>query len=73
MGDGNKNQEKGKAKWTTSYSTMTIPEAEKRLGFRMNAIKAVSVQRMLRDANYTLGGEDSILVTKEKVCNHILQ
>lgn len=51
---------------------MTIPEAEKRLSFRINTIKAVSIQRMLRDANYAFEGEDSILVTKEKVYNNIL-
>ncbi|KAI5844493.1 hypothetical protein DFP73DRAFT_549515 [Morchella snyderi] len=72
MTDNNKNQ-KRKAKWTTSYSNMSPLDAEDRLGFRMNTIKAVSVQRMLRDANYTLEGEDSILMTKEKVYNRILE
>ncbi|KAI5839536.1 hypothetical protein DFP73DRAFT_561246, partial [Morchella snyderi] len=70
MAHDNTNQKK--RKWTTSYSTMTIPEAEDRLGFRMNTIKVVSVQRMLRDANYAFEREDSILVTKERVYNNIL-
>lgn len=72
MGDDNNNLKKRKSKWTTSYSNMTIAQAEERLGFRIRSLKGIPVQRMLANANE---GEspDAILTTKEKVYDHILE
>lgn len=75
MGDDNTNEKKrkGNTKWTTSYSSMSLLEAEDRLGFRMQTIKTTSAKDMLIEANYMLEGEDSILKTKEKVYDQIVQ
>jgi hypothetical protein len=75
MGDNTEQQtKKRRSKWTTFYSNMTIPQAEKRLGFRLASIKAISVDRMLANAKYSLGGcSDAILKTKEKVYDGIVE
>ncbi|KAF8532805.1 hypothetical protein BDD12DRAFT_809643 [Trichophaea hybrida] len=75
MGDDNTNQKKRKSKWTTSYSNMSRLQAEKRLGFRIRSIKAISVDRMLANAKYSLRGEylDVILKTKERVYDNIVE
>ncbi|KAI5840196.1 hypothetical protein DFP73DRAFT_597608 [Morchella snyderi] len=49
------------SKAEVDYLSMTLLGAGGRLGCRVNTIKAVPVQRMLRAANYALEGEDSIL------------
>jgi len=72
VGDDTSNK-KRKPKWTTSYSSMSLLDAEDRLGFRMSTIRVVPVQNMLTEANYTLEGEESILKTKEKVYDQIVQ
>ncbi|KAI5839543.1 hypothetical protein DFP73DRAFT_561266 [Morchella snyderi] len=70
MTDDNTNQKKRRAKWTTSYSKMTIPEAEKRLGFWIDELRAVTVDTMLVNAKHCLKGTDAI---KEKVYDRILE
>ncbi|KAF8543480.1 hypothetical protein BDD12DRAFT_874577 [Trichophaea hybrida] len=52
---------------------MSLLDAEDRLGFRMQTIGKVSIKRILTEANYTLEGEESILKTKEKVYDEIVQ
>lgn len=72
MGDDSANQNKRKSKWITSYSNMTQADADKRLGFRAEELKAVSVARMLAEAKHKPGG-DGISKTKEKVYGDIVQ
>lgn len=57
---------------TTSYSTMSIFDAQKRLGFRIDKVKAILVVRMLTEAKYEPGGND-ISKIKEKVYGDIVQ
>jgi len=45
MGD-EKHTKKRKSKWATSYSKMTIPEAEERLGVELT-LRAIPVKKML--------------------------
>lgn len=75
MGDDNTNQKKRKFKWIASYSNMTNAQAEKRLGFRVRSVKAISVDTMLANAGYSFGREcpDAILKTKEAVYDSIVQ
>jgi len=70
MGDntGGPNK-KRKGKWNTAYSSMTVAEAEKRLGVRLKNVKAVSVKNMLEAGNYRSEGKDP---TKEKVYEDIV-
>lgn len=70
MGDENTNQKKRKSKWTTSYSNMTAVQADKRLGFRIPSLKAISVDELLANAKY---GPDAWLTTKMKVYDQIVQ
>jgi len=49
MGD-EKDTKKRKSKWATSYSKMTIPEAEKRLGVELT-LRAIPVKKMLEGKN----------------------
>ena len=67
---GSGTNQKRKLKWTTSYSTMTVRETEKRLGTRMDALPAVSVDQMLADAERGLE-QDVILKIKRKVYRRI--
>ncbi|KAI5839540.1 hypothetical protein DFP73DRAFT_208286 [Morchella snyderi] len=75
MTDDNTNQKKRKSKWITSYSSMTNAQAEKRLGFRIRSVKAVSVDTMLANTKYSFGREypDAILKTKERVYDNIVE
>ena len=71
MGDNAVQQnKKRKTKWETSYSAMTILEAEKRLGVRLSQIKTVSVETMLANAKHDFEVPD---VIKEKVYDQIVQ
>ena len=70
--DDGTNQKKRKLKRTTSYSTMTILEAEKILGISMEYLPAVSVDQMLADAKHGLE-QDVILKTKRMVYRQIRQ
>lgn len=72
MGDDNTNQ---KLKWIAPYSNVTMAQAEKRLGFRIRSLKAVSVDTMLANAKYSFGREcpDAIFKTKEGVYDSIVQ
>ncbi|KAI5837451.1 hypothetical protein DFP73DRAFT_619587 [Morchella snyderi] len=67
MGDDTEQQtKKRKNKWITSYSRpMTQADTEKRLGFRMRALKAIPADRML--ANLEGEGPDALLGTKERM------
>ena len=38
---------KRKIEWVTSYSSMTMTEAQKRLGFRLQSLEEVPVDKML--------------------------
>ncbi|KAL7270976.1 hypothetical protein RUND412_006303 [Rhizina undulata] len=67
------NQRKLQSKWTTSYSDVTLIDAEQRLGFRFQTMKVASVKNMLTEANYALEGDDLVLKTKEKVYDEIVQ
>ncbi|RPA93678.1 hypothetical protein L873DRAFT_1815520, partial [Choiromyces venosus 120613-1] len=63
-----------KAKWATSYSTMTIEEAEKRLGILINKLKAMPLDGMLANAKHLEGWDaDVILKAKKKVYEQIVQ
>ena len=64
MGDEN-DTKKRKSKWTTSYSKMTIPEAEKRLGVEL-ALRAIPVKKMLEGKNCLLG-KDCISKVREEI------
>ncbi|KAI5803265.1 hypothetical protein DFH27DRAFT_44381 [Peziza echinospora] len=68
----NSNTKKRKSKWTTSYSNMSIKQAEKRLGFRFGSLEAIPVGRMLANANK---GEnpDSMLETKGMVYEQLVR
>ncbi|KAF8534429.1 hypothetical protein BDD12DRAFT_809376 [Trichophaea hybrida] len=70
MGDDDTNQKKRKPKWITSYSKMSIRETEKRLGIRIDELRAVPVDQMLANAKHILKGTDTI---KEKVYDRIVE
>ncbi|KAI5799188.1 hypothetical protein DFH27DRAFT_559923 [Peziza echinospora] len=72
MGSGTENQKKQKTIFPTSYSNMTIADAQRRLGFRIENLKAVPVSRMLAEAKYKPGGE-GISKIKESVYGNIVQ
>ncbi|KAG0132797.1 hypothetical protein HOY82DRAFT_285272 [Tuber indicum] len=57
-------------KWDTSYSKMTIPDAEKRLGLRLN-LRGTSLDRIL-DGKSGLLGSDSILKVKMKIYQNLV-
>jgi hypothetical protein len=63
------------AQRTTSYSTMTIQEAEHRLGFRFGSLRPKPVEDMLANAKHNLEGldKDIIINTKEKVYSRIVE
>jgi len=77
MADDTNNSRKRKAKWLTSYSKMTIEEAEKRLLVRIDEIHAVPVDLMITNSIAILerAGMDKkkIDTIKEDVYYHILQ
>lgn len=68
---------KKRSKWTTSYSRISIEEAEKRLNIRIDEIRAVPVDVMTSDSPTILkdAGIDkrTIANTKDEVYYHILQ
>lgn len=66
MGDDNTNTKKPKSKWTTSYSNMSIKQAEDRLGFRLRSLKETPVKAMLEHAERI-----SLDKTKEEVYKEI--
>jgi len=77
MGDNAAQQnKKRKSKWETSYSAMSIRDAEKRLGIRINKLKATPIDTMLAKPN-SLGGADvnkeTMDAIKVKVYERILQ
>ena len=59
-------------KWDTSYSNISIAQAEKRLGFQIQSLKRMPVYKMLRSAD---DGEspNAALKTKKKVYKQIVQ
>ena len=71
MGDGNTNPKKRKSKWNTSYCTMTMAQAEKRLGFRLDLLDELPVEEMLGIAasNKRMGDPETeqLRKTKEEV------
>ncbi|KAI5850365.1 hypothetical protein DFP73DRAFT_229896 [Morchella snyderi] len=75
MADDNTNQKKRKPKWAISYSKMTIPEAEKRLGIWLDSLNrdAVSVESMLvqhKSLATVESGRDEI---KKRVYDNIVE
>ncbi|KAF8439592.1 hypothetical protein BDZ91DRAFT_755703 [Kalaharituber pfeilii] len=73
MGDDITNKRR-KPRWATSYSNMTIREAEKRLGIRMDELEQVPVDEML--AKYRAQGPydmDKMKAMKEKVYERVLE
>ncbi|KAF8463869.1 hypothetical protein BDZ91DRAFT_731004 [Kalaharituber pfeilii] len=70
MSDDSSNQRKRKRKWHTSYFTMSIPEAKKRLGIRINEIKPIPIQRALAGQTYNFEGVE---VIKDMVYERILE
>ena len=54
------------SKWATSYARMTVPEAEERLGFRMDEMEEVAVDKVLADSPRVSNA------LKEKVYVHIV-
>lgn len=78
MGDGNdmgEQAKKRKSRWKISYSNMTTPEAEKRLGFRIRSLTTIPVAEMLKaeDEQHILEGKNETLETKRKVYEQIVQ
>lgn len=65
-------KKKRKMKWNTSYSNMSIRQAEKRLGFRFQSLAEIPVDEMLGNAD---DGEslNAALKTKKKVYDQIVQ
>ncbi|KAF8470077.1 hypothetical protein BDZ91DRAFT_761385 [Kalaharituber pfeilii] len=61
MGDSNTAQEsrKRKMEWVTSYSNMTMDEAQSRLGFRLRSLEEVPVDEMLAEMLADAGKMDS--------------
>ena len=43
---------KRKSKWDTSYSNITVAQAQKRLGFRLRSLKEISVEAMLENVEH---------------------
>jgi len=72
MGDENTNQKKRKVKWATSYSSMTMAEAEKRLGLRVKNFKAVPAAIMLANAQNSMEA-DAVKETTERVHRRIVE
>jgi len=72
MGHNAGRREERNLKWLVSYSNISISDAQKRLGFRVEKLKAISVAKMLADANYEPGGV-GLSKTKEKVYGDIVQ
>jgi hypothetical protein len=77
MGDNAAQQnKKRKSNWETSYSAMSIRDAEKRLGIRIDKLKATPIDTMLAKPN-SLGGADvnkeTVDAVKVKVYEQILQ
>ncbi|KAL0633576.1 hypothetical protein Q9L58_007536 [Maublancomyces gigas] len=71
MTDDNTNQKKQKSKWATSYSKMTIPEAEDRLGIAL-ALRGTPVKTMLEGKSIN-AGKEGILQVKEKVYDSLVR
>ena len=71
MSEDNANK-KRKSKWTTSYSNMSIEDAEERLGVTMSSIRgnSIAVEDMLVQCAYAV---EDISKSKEKVYDHILE
>jgi len=59
-------------KWATSYSSMTMAEAEKRLGLRVKNIKAVPAAIMLASARNSMEA-DAVKETTERVYRRIVE
>ena len=62
--------QKRKSKWNTSYSKMSVREAEKRLGFRLEELTTILVSQMLAGAGHSLQWADAI---KARVYNRIVE
>lgn len=70
MDDENAATKKRKPNWDTAYSNISLADAEKRLGFRIDDVKAVLVERMLAGfKSQELGGDK----TKEEVYKGIMK
>ena len=65
-------QKKTKYPWETLYSNVTLKEAQRRLGFRIQSLKTIEVDEILAEGN-DLFTDDDVLGTKEKVYDQILQ
>ncbi|RPA93666.1 hypothetical protein L873DRAFT_1511851 [Choiromyces venosus 120613-1] len=74
MGDNTTEQRERQARWATSYSTMTIREAEERLGIQIDELGAVPLDIVLLSARNLEGVDaDVILKAKEEVYKQIIQ
>ncbi|KAI5839542.1 hypothetical protein DFP73DRAFT_208344 [Morchella snyderi] len=76
MGDDNTEQQtrKRKSKWITSYSNMSMEDANKRLGFRMDTLTGIPVERMLAEAQHRLEEEKAFLKKiKKRVYHRIVE
>ncbi|KAF8457122.1 hypothetical protein BGX38DRAFT_1159115 [Terfezia claveryi] len=71
-GDDNTKQKKRNFPWKHSYSKMTLTEAQQRLGFRIQTLRRVSVEEMLREGTEG-AGMDAFKETKGKVYDQIMQ
>ncbi|KAG0639089.1 hypothetical protein HOY80DRAFT_1001257 [Tuber brumale] len=69
----NTTPKKRKLKWNTSYSNMTIGDAEIKLGFRMITLEsgAVPVEEMLKGNAYLKEAEECLMKTRERVYDRI--
>ena len=68
MGD-EQQKKKRKTKWNTSYSNMTIAQAEKRLGFEIATIEEVPVEEILGHQNES----NEVMGAKGKVYEQIVR
>ncbi|KAF8462726.1 hypothetical protein BDZ91DRAFT_328309 [Kalaharituber pfeilii] len=73
MGDEHPSK-KRKLKWNTAYSSMTVKDADERLGFRTGELKGIPVETMLGDARAVKGfRSDEIKESKGKVYERIVE
>ena len=69
MPDDDGTSKKGQIRWNSSYSAMTMEEAEKRLGTRLWKLKVVSVESLLGPVYKAREREN----TKKKVYDRLVE
>lgn len=62
---------KRRPQWKTSYSNVTLPDAQRRLGFRIQSLRGIPVEEMLGEGKGDV--EMDVKETKEKVYDRIIE